>query len=172
MRCDIVASTFGELCIYKNQSTIHIEFNNTKIKKIETLYIKWELDNALVVDGFCGPGTLGLLCALGGARKVILNDAWLPAVRNAILNIRANSGLLGVKIEFELAGYDKLIGNEPALIAKASGNTDILVYHGDIRKLGGAVRECDICLIDTFPSVNPADYATICGDFAKKAVII
>ncbi len=172
MRCDIVASTFGELCIYKNQSTIHIEFNNTKIKKIEALYIKGELDNAVVVDGFCGPGTLGLLCAMGGAKKVILNDAWLPAVRNAILNIKANSGMLGVKIESELAGYDKLIGNEPVLMAKASGNTEILVYHGDIRKLAGAVKECDICLIDTFPSVNPAEYASLCREFAKRTVII
>ncbi len=172
MRCDIVASTFGELCIYKNQSTIHIEFNNTKIKKIEALYLKGELDNAVVVDGFCGPGTLGLLCAMGGAKKVVLNDAWLPAVRNAILNIKANSGLLGVKIDFEIAWHDKLIGNEPVLMAKASGNTDILVYHGDIRKLAGAVKECDICFIDTFPSVNPAEYALLCRNFAKKTMII
>lgn len=172
MRCDIIASTFGELCIYKNQSTIHIEFNNTKIKKIEALYIKGELDNTVVTDGFCGPGTLGLLCALGGAKKVILNDAWLPAVRNAILNIKVNSGLLGVKMDYELEGYDTLIGNEPVLMAKASGNTNILVYHGDIRKLEGAVKECDICLIDTFPSVNPSVYATLCRDFAKKTVII
>ncbi len=172
MRCDIVASTFGELCIYKNQSTTHIEFNNTKIKKIEALYINGELDNTVVVDGFCGPGTLGLLCALGGAKKVILNDAWLPAVQNVILNIKANSKLLGVNIEFELTGHDKLIGKEPVLMAKAGGNTEILVYHGDIRKLAGADGECDICLIDTFPSVNPAEYVSLCRDFAKKTVII
>jgi len=172
MRCDIVSSTFGELCVYKNQSTIHIEFNNTKIKKIEALYINGELDNAVMVDGFCGPGTLGLLCALGGAKKVILNDAWLPAVRNAILNIKANSALLGSKIEFELTEYDKLIGDEPVLMAKAGGKTEILVYHGDIRKLASKEVECDICLIDTFPSVNPAEYVLACRDFAKKTVII
>jgi hypothetical protein len=172
MRCDVVASTFGELCIYKNQATIHIEFKNTKIKKIEELYIKGELDNAIVVDCFCGPGTLGLLCALGGAKKVILNDAWLPAVRNAILNIKANSALLGAKIEFELTDYETLIGDEPLLIAKAGGNTEILVYHGDIRKITRAEGECDICLIDTFPSVNPAEYVLACRDYAKKTVII
>ena len=109
---------------------------------------------------------------MGGAKKVVLNDAWLPAVRNAILNIKANSGLLGVKIHFEIAWHDKLIGNEPVLMAKASGNTDILVYHGDIRKLAGAVKECDICFIDTFPSVNPAEYALLCRNFAKKTMII
>lgn len=172
LRCDVVSSTFGELCIYKNQSTIHIEFNNTKIKKIEALFIKGELDNAVVVDGFCGPGTLGLLCALGGAKKVILNDAWLPAVRNAILNIKANSNLLGAKIEFELIDHDKLIGEEPVLMAKAGGRTEILVYHGDIRKLPNANKVCDICLIDTFPSVNPSEYVLACRDFAKKTVII
>jgi hypothetical protein len=172
MRCDIAASTFGELCVYKNQSTIHIEFNNTKIKKIEALYVKGELDNAIVLDGFCGPGTLGLLCVLGGAKKVILNDAWLPAVRNAILNIKVNSALLGAKIEFELTDYDNLIGDEPLLMAKAGGKTEILVYHGDIRKLAGMEEKCDICLIDTFPSVNPAEYFSVCRDSAKKIVII
>ncbi len=172
MRCDIVASTFGELCIYKSQSTIHIEFNNTKIKKIEALYITGELDGAVVADGFCGPGTLGLLCALGGAKKVILNDAWLPAVKNAIMNIKANSGVLGTKIDFELAGYDKLIGDEPVLLAKAGGNTEIIVYHGDIRKLASIAGECDICLIDTFPSVKPEDFAAVCRKFSRKTVII
>ncbi len=172
MRCDVVASIFGELCIYKSQSSIHVEFNNTKIRKIEALYITGELDGAVVVDGFCGPGTLGLLCALGGAKKVILNDAWLPAVKNAILNIKANSGMLGTKIDFELTGYDKLIGDEPVLMAKAGGNTEIVVYHGDIRKLAGVAGKCDICLIDTFPSVNPGKFAAMCRGFSRKTVII
>ncbi len=172
MRCDVVSSIFGELCIYKNQSMIHIEFNNTKIRKIEALYINGELDNAVILDGFCGPGTLGLLCAMGGAKKVILNDAWLPAVQNAILNIKANSVFLGAKIVFELTEYTKLVGDEPLLMAKAGGRTEIFVYHGDIRKLAKAEGECDICLIDTFPSVNPAEYVLACRDFAKKTVII
>ncbi len=172
MRCDVIFSTFGELCIYKNQSRIHIEFNNSKIRIIESLYIRGELHNAVVVDGFSGPGTLGLLCALGGARKVILNDAWLPAVRNAILNIRANSDMLGVRIDFERSDYDKLIGDEPALIAKATGKTEILVYHGDIRNLASAEKGCDICLIDTFPSVDPGKYAAACREFARKIVVI
>lgn len=172
MRCDVVSSTFGELCIYKNQSRVHIEFNNTKIKKIEDLYLKGELDNAVIVDGFCGPGTLGLLSALGGAKKVILNDAWLPALKNAVLNIRMNCGALGVKIKHEETDYSKLIGGEPVLVARATGRTDILVYHGDIRALGKAVKDCDICLVDTFPSVDPAEYAALCRDFARKIVII
>jgi hypothetical protein len=174
MRCDVVSSSFSELCVYKNQSRIHIEFTNTKIKKIEELYLKGELDNAVVVDGFCGPGTLGLLSALAGAKKVILNDAWLPAVENAILNISANSDILGVKIEFQKQDYeqDKLIGDEPVLMAKAGGSAEILVYHGDVRKLGKVVRDGSICLIDTFPSANPFDFLPVCRDIAKKVVVI
>lgn len=103
---------------------------------------------------------------------MILNDAWLPALRNTILNINANSDILGVEIDFELPDYDKPIGDEPVLMAKAKGQAEILVYHGDIRKLGKAVKECDICLIDTFPSVNPAEYITLCRDIAKKVVVI
>ncbi len=172
MRCDVVSSSFGELCIYKNQSMIHIEFNNTKIKKMEELYLKGEIFQASIVDAFCGPGTLGLLCVLGGARTVILNDAWLPAVRNTILNIRVNSDILGVKIEYETRDYDKLIGDEPVLMAKARGMAEISVYHGDVRKLDTVVKECDICLVDTFPSVSPAGFIPLCKDLTRHVVVI
>ncbi len=170
MRCDVVSSVFGELCIYKNQSMIHIEFNNSKVRALEGLYLKGEFDNSSVLDGFCGPGTLGLLSIAGGARKVIFNDAWLPALQNTILNIKANSGILGVDIESETGGQNKLIGDEPVLLAKAGGKAEILVYHGDIRKL--EVKDCDICLIDTFPSINPAGFIPLCREMAKKIVVI
>ncbi|VVB84696.1 Uncharacterised protein [uncultured archaeon] len=173
MRCDVISASFGELCIYRNQSRIHIEFNNTKIGKIEELYLKGELDNTSVIDGFCGPGTLGLLSAIGGAGKVILNDAWLPAVENTILNIKINSGILGINLDFQKQDHIKnLVGDEPVLMAKASGRAELLVYHGDIRKLGRVAKDGDICLIDTFPSVNPAEYLSVCRDIAKKVVII
>lgn len=172
MRCDIVSSIFGEVCVYKNQSRIHIEFNNTKIRKMEELYVNGEFEDSVVIDGFCGPGTLGLLSVLAGARKVIFNDAWLPALRNTILNIKENSNLLGIRIDFENDTYDKLIGNEPVLLAKAKGNSELLVYHGDIRKLDMAVKESDICLIDTFPSMDPAIFFAACKEMTKKIVII
>ncbi len=172
MRCDVISSSFGELCFYKNQSKIHIEFNNTKITKMEELYIKGELDGTFIVDGFCGPGTLGLLSVLGGAKKVILNDAWLPALKNVILNIKVNSKILGIKIDFELQDYEKLIGNEPVLMATAEGNAKIMVYHGDVRRLNEVVKECDMCLIDTFPSVDPSGFIAVCRDIARKVVVI
>lgn len=172
MRCDVITSSFGELCIYKSQSKIHIEFNNTKIKKIEQLYLHGEFDNACVVDGFCGPGTLGLLSVLAGAREVILNDAWLPALQNAILNVKVNSDILGVRIDFETPDYNKLIGDEPVLLAKADGAAEIRIYHGDVRKLDRVVKECDVCLIDTFPSVDHAEFAALCKSIARRVVVI
>jgi hypothetical protein len=172
MRCDAVSSSFGELCVYKNQSKIHIEFNNTKIAKIEELFFKGELENATIVDGLCGPGTLGMLCILAGARKVIFNDAWLPALENTILNLKVNSSLLGIKINFEQVDYHKLIGDEPVLLASAQGSAQVLVYHGDIRKLDLVVRDCDICLIDTFPAVDPSRFMAACKDISKKTIII
>ncbi len=172
IRCDIISSFLGELCIYKNQSKIHIEFNNTKIGKMEDLYLKGDLEKAAVVDGFCGPGTLGLLSVLAGARKVVFNDAWLPALKNTILNIKVNSGILGVKLIFENKEYDTLIADEPVLLARAEGSAEIMVYHGDIRKLDKVVKDNDICLIDTFLSVNPLQFMAACRDIAEKVVII
>jgi hypothetical protein len=172
MRCDAVSSSFGELCVYKNQSKIHIEFNNTKIAKIEELFFKGELENSTIVDGLCGPGTLGMLCILAGARKVTFNDAWLPALENTILNLKMNSSLLGIKINFEKVDYHKLIGDEPVLLASAQGSAQVLVYHGDIRKLDLVVRDCDICLIDTFPAVDPSRFMAACKDISKKTIII
>jgi hypothetical protein len=172
MRCDVVSSSFAELCVYKNQSKIHIEFNNTKIAKIEELFLKGELENATIVDGLCGPGTLGMLSILAGARKVVFNDAWLPALENTILNLKVNSSLLGIKIDFEKADYHKLIGDEPVLLAKAQGNAQVMVYHGDIRKLYMAVKDCDICLIDTFPAVDPYLFMAIGKEISRKTIII
>jgi hypothetical protein len=172
MRCDVVSSSFGELCVYKNQSKIHIEFNNTKIVKIEELFLKGELENTAIVDGLCGPGTLGMLCILAGARKVIFNDAWLPALENTIVNLKMNSSLLGIKINFETASCHKLIGDEPMLLASAQGSAQVQVYHGDIRKLDMVVRDCDICLIDTFPAVDPSRFMAVCKDISKKTIII
>jgi len=172
MRCDVISSSFGDLCVYKNQSKIHIEFNNTKTTKIEELFFKGELENAKVVDGLCGPGTLGMLSILAGAQKVVFNDAWLPALENTILNLKVNSSILGIKINFENSDHHELIGDEPVLLASAQGSAQVLVYHGDIRKLDKAVKDNDICLIDSFPAVDPSRFMAACKEIAKKNIII
>ncbi len=70
LRADICQSLFGELLIYKSQSKIHIEFSRQsapKMKILEQLYICRQAPD--VVDGLCGPGTLGLMCALAGCER-------------------------------------------------------------------------------------------------------
>lgn len=175
MRADVVSCALGELVFYRNQSEIHIEFwrnNSTKIKMIERLFMEGMLEGRVVVDGFAGVGTLGLFTALIGAKKVILNDAWLPAIRNLILNIEANKNLLGVEV-VRIADITQLseIGEEPVLVARATGLVDIEVYHGDFRNLDSVVPDCDICIIDTFPMVNPAPFTEKWKEMTNERIV-
>jgi len=136
LRADIVQSLFGELVIYKSQSKIHIEFprqSAPKMRILEQLYFQGKIVN--VADGLCGPGTLGLMCVLAGAERVVLNDAWLPAVQNVLLNLKANQRLLGLdEIEY-LKAPARTVGREPTLVCRAHGACEIEVYHGDLARL-------------------------------------
>ncbi len=175
MRCDVVASGFGELCIYKSQSKIHIEFGREspeKIQVLERLYMQGHLAGEIVIDGFCGPGTLGLMCVLAGAKHVILNDAWKTAIENTLLNIEANKDILGVELE-KLVDTSTMpdIGDEPVHVAHAKGNGCVIdLFHGDFRKLLEVVDDFDTCLIDTYPSVNAAGFVK--DDTGGRMVII
>ncbi|MGP8320840.1 MAG: hypothetical protein ACT6FE_00730 [Methanosarcinaceae archaeon] len=175
MRCDIVTSSFGELCIYKNQSKIHIEFSREspeKMQVLERLYIQGHLTGETVIDGFCGPGTLGLMCMLAGVKHLILNDAWKTAIENTLLNIEANTDILGVELE-KLVDTSSMpdIGDEPVHVAHAKGNGSVIdIFHGDFRKLLKVVDDFDICLIDTYPSVDAAAFAK--DDIGRRMVII
>ena len=177
VRCDVVASSFGELCIYKSQSKIHIEFGRespAKMQVLEGLYMQGRLTGKTVVDGFCGPGTLGLMCVLAGAKHVILNDAWLAAIENTLINIEANKGTLGVEVE-KIVDTSNLpdIGDEPVHVAQAKGDGIVIdVFHGDFRKLLNMeeVDDFDICLIDTYPSVDATGFVD--GDTDRRMVII
>ncbi|MDD1733394.1 MAG: methyltransferase, partial [Methanothrix sp.] len=95
LRADVVSSLMGELVVFKRQSLIHIEFprdNAPKMRILEELYFQGKLRD--VADGLCGPGTLGLMCVLAGAQRVVFNDAWLPAVEDLLVNLEVNRGLL------------------------------------------------------------------------------
>jgi hypothetical protein len=155
MRADVVQSLFGELVIYKSQSKIHIEFprqSAPKMRILEELYFKGKIVD--VVDGLCGPGTLGLMCALAGAKRVVMNDIWLPAVENVMLNLEANRDLLKIdKIE-RLEHPTSTVGSKPVLIGRAHGACEIEVYHGDIKSLFSKVDPARLCLIDHFPRAN------------------
>jgi hypothetical protein len=175
MRADIVSSLVGDLCLYRNQSECHIEFwrnNSVKVKSIEKLFLDGLLEGAVVVDGFASVGTLGMLAALGGARKVIFNDAWLPAVKNLLINLEINKDALGIEVDriIDLASLS-LVGGEPALVAIASGSVEMEIYHGDFRGLSRVIPSCDVCIIDTFPGVDAEAFAHKWRGIATNKVI-
>lgn len=152
MRGDVVQSLFGELVIYRSQSKVHIEFpkaGSPKMKILESLYFNGKVTD--VVDGLCGPGTLGLMCVLAGARRVVLNDIWLPAVENVMLNLVANKDLLGIENIEHLEHPTDAMAGEPVLVGRAYGACEIEVYHGDLKRLFSKIRPASLCLIDHFP---------------------
>jgi ribosomal protein L35AE/L33A len=163
MRADVSQSLFGEAVVYKSQSRIHIEFSRQsapKMKILEQLFFQEKLRD--VVDGLCGPGTLGLMCILAGAKRVVFNDAWLASVQNVLINLQANKSLLGIdEIEYPEQSRSA-VGKEPVLVGRAHGQCEIEVYHGDLRRLFSRARPGGICLIDHFPGAKTAEMKEAC----------
>jgi SAM-dependent methyltransferase len=173
LRCDVVSSLIGDLVIYKHQSKIHVEFprqSAPKMKILEELYFRGKLTR--VADVLCGPGTLGLVAALAGAERVVLNDAWLPAVEDAILNLEANRSLLGIeKIERHKTPEGE-IGAESVLLAEAwGGGCRIEVYFGDAERLFSRAEATDLCLIDPFPEMKYDRIVEACGVCHEVVVV-
>ena len=172
MRADISQSLFGETVIYKSQSRIHIEFSRQsapKMRILEQLYLQGKLRD--VVDGLAGPGTLGLMCVLAGAKRVVLNDAWLASVQNVLLNLEVNRSLLGIdEIEYPETSRSA-VGRAPVLVGRAHGACEIEVYHGDLLRLFSRARPADICLIDHFPGANTSEMERAC-QCCKEIVIV
>lgn len=170
MRADVAQSLFGELVIYKSQSKVHIEFPRQSAPKMKIIE-EHNFAGKDIVDGLCGPGTLGLMCALAGAKHVVLNDIWLPAINNAVLNLEMNKGILGIdEIEYPEISHGA-IGGDPILLCKASGACDIEVYHGDLNRLFSRAKPADICLIDHFPGARIKELHAACSG-CKEIVMI
>jgi hypothetical protein len=171
-RGDVVQSLFGELVIYKSQSKIHIEFprqSAPKMKILESLYFDGKIID--VLDGLCGPGTLGLMCVLAGARRVVLNDIWLPAVENVVLNLEANKEILGIEDIERLEHPTDALASEPVLVAEASGACEIEVYHSDLKRLFSKARPASTCLIDHFPGSDTHQLEEACRCCAKTVIV-
>ena len=172
LRADVVSSLMGELVVYKRQSLIHIEFprdNAPKMRILEELYFQGKLRD--VADGLCGPGTLGLMCVLAGAQRVVFNDAWLPAVEDLLVNLEVNRGLLGIE-EIELIEPPQgMVGSDPVLLARARGACQIEVYHGDLCRLFSRARPAGLCLIDHFPGKDTRALQQACR-CCKETVIV
>ncbi|OYV09020.1 MAG: hypothetical protein CG437_1481 [Methanosaeta sp. NSP1] len=172
LRADVVSSLMGELVVCKRQSLIHIEFprdNAPKMRILEELYFQGKLRD--VADGLCGPGTLGLMCVLAGAQRVVFNDAWLPAVEDLLVNLEVNRGLLGIE-EIELIESPQgMVGSDPVLLARARGACQIEVYHGDLCRLFSRARPAGLCLIDHFPGKDTRALQQACR-CCKETVIV
>ncbi|MGB7970001.1 MAG: 50S ribosomal protein L11 methyltransferase [Methanobacterium sp.] len=159
MRCDIVLTPYDTLCIYKNQAEIHVEFSKPISPKIEALKkIITKYNDLTVLDCTCGPGTLGIACLKSGAKKVVFNDLWYPATKMAILNLEVN----GFKTNF----FDVRKG----LIGSGK---NFEVYCENIMDLKDILTEkFDICIIDTFPGVDTADFVESVKEMCREVVII
>jgi len=159
MRCDIVQTPFGAICIHKYQSKIHIEIPKLISPKIDALKIVLsKYDKPKVLDSTCGPGTLGIFCLKAGARRVVFNDIWYPAAELTAINLEAN----GFPVEF--------LGNKEGLVA--SGD-NFEVYCMDIRELKSILDEkFDICIVDTFPSVDPEEFVDAAKKLSKEVLLI
>lgn len=159
IRCDIVQTQYGSICIYKNQSKIHIEVPRGDSPKIEILKeVLDRYDAPSIIDCTCGPGTLGIVCLKAGASYVVFNDIWLPAVEMTSINLEAN----GFPVEY----FDP----EKEIVAR--GN-NFKVYSEDIRKLNEILdKKFDICIIDTFPDVDNSDFINAASKLGKELIII
>ena len=136
---------------------------------LEELYFQGKLRD--VTDGLCGPGTLGLMCVLAGAQRVVFNDAWLPAVEDLLVNLEVNRGLLGIE-EIELIEPPQgMVGSDPLLLARARGACQIEVYHGDLCRLFSRARPTGLCLIDHFPGSDTRALQQACR-CCKETVIV
>ncbi len=156
VRADLVSSAYGQIAIYKSQSNLHIEYDNRgKMHRLGTI----PLAGCGVLDALSGPGTLGLMSVLMGARKVILNDAWLPAIKNACLNLYVNKEVLGIKTiqcdSTTASGPWKR--DDPKLFCTATTDSaNIELYHGSFERLNVEDLDVDILLIDPFPGMMPS----------------
>ncbi|MGZ4925554.1 MAG: hypothetical protein ACXV4B_03770, partial [Halobacteriota archaeon] len=152
IRADLAASAYGQILIYKSQSKIHIEHDSAvKIAKLGALPVS----GRVVLDALAGPGTLGLMSALMGAQRVILNDAWLPAVENAYLNLRVNKRILGIRTIKRASTTKRESDTAPELFCTATTDNGVIeLYHGDFQEFNMQDSRVDIILVDPFPGTE------------------
>ncbi len=159
MRCDLVQTPDGPLCIYKHQGEIHIEFPKPVSPKISSLIRAMaKYKNPKILDCTCGPGTLGIAALRNGAHKVVFNDLWYPAACTTALNLEVN----GFPVE--------LSNREEGLVAHGKSWA---VYCRDVKELESFLEEeFDICIVDTFPGADTTIFTTAVKSLCNEIVII
>ncbi len=124
-----------------------------------------------MAGGLCGPGTLGLICLLAGATRVVLNDIWRPAVENAILNLEVNRSALGIGRVDRPEPFVSDRGSYPMLVGLVEGEPRVEVYHGELARLFSRAKPAEICLIDPFPGRKTKDLIDACRSCGNVVVI-
>ncbi|MBP2171769.1 RsmD family RNA methyltransferase [Methanococcus voltae] len=163
-RCDIFTLKSLSTCVIacKNQSKLHIEFPrpfNPKINKIERLNLK----DKVVLDGFCGCGTLGMVALKKGAKKVIFSDINKIALYDLEYNLKINFGeeiFENNKVEIIHSDFmDLNFNNMPS---------DILLGINDIN----GSNSIDICFVDLFPNMAPEKFLEKAKKLSKDVILI
>lgn len=149
MRCDIIKTQIGALCIYKRQSRMHIESPNSSYLKLMSLHniLRKFKGSFKVIDATCGPGTLGLFALFAGASKVIFNDIWSEGLKMTFINLEVNQ------------------------LKDKRGNFEI--YNEDIRDLPSLIDEkYDLCIVDPFPGIDVSPFVKASKKLAKEVLLI
>jgi hypothetical protein len=159
MRCDLVETAEGPLCIYKHQGEIHIEFPKPTSPKISILNrTMTKYKNPKVLDCTCGPGTLGIAALKAGARRVVFNDLWYPAAHTTALNLEVN----GFPVE--------LSEDKEGLVAHGKSWD---VYCLNVEKLDSFLDEkFDIGVVDTFPGMDTTIFTESIKNLCQEFIVI
>ncbi len=146
IRADIQNTPMGDICIYKPQSRIHVEYPKTVSQKIVDVDKTLEkYDNPTVLDAFAATGLLGIYALLKNAKSVHFNDINSVATDSIKTNLEVNN--LGNKdYEVTTMPIDKLVES-----------TD---------------KSFDIAFLDAFPSIDTKEYVEILKKIANEVVII
>lgn len=157
VRADIFNTPNSPVVIYKQQSTMHIEFPRGYDPKIVNVGVKIRhFHPHTFVDACSGAGTLGITGAFYGVPHVIMNDAWYAAAFWSAYNLKVNKehlniGSVDIKFSYDEMGKQQVI-REPIKIAATTGGEQLIeIYQGDYRLLHKVLPEkVDLSVIDLF----------------------
>jgi hypothetical protein len=197
MRCDIVNTPRGPMCIYKDQSKIHIEFPRPQSPKITALSMflnknfsaalkKYQNsenikinsnfstknhspDYALNSDSDSSFTVLDATCGPGTLGIFSLMAGAHKVVFNDLWKPATNMAALNLETNgFKVNFFDKTLEN----CMVASGDK-FEVYNLDIRDLNDVLDEkFDICIIDPFPGVDSKNFIKAAEKLAKNVLVI
>ena len=143
---DILNTPVADIVIYKQQSKLHIEFprkNQGKINQVQEILNKY--DNPRIIDGMCGPGTLGIYGLKSNASFVLFNDIYKKAVETTEFNLKINQ-----------IPEDKYS-----------------IYNEDLNDLVNLIDEkYDIGIIDAFPGVNIDSFRENLLKICKEVIFV